>query len=347
MISLIKVSGSPFETGRILGEFGAGAVHEHLLQTDAWATVVRWRGSGRVAEMARLTQQMYPQIWEELQGLAEGLDVPFDDVFLWNCRGDVWAMAPEGCTTVQLPGAEAKRIAHNEDGDPGFAGRCAIAECNIDGSSQFASFVYPGSIPGHSFAVTDAGLAMTVNNLRTLHVDAGLPRMVLTRALLSAQSADQAVALLRDSPRAGGYHLTLADRRSNDILSIEFCSHACSVRAIETPSVHTNHMIHPEMRDFPQITTGSSGYRQRRGNQVLREAARQDSILDPVSILRDTENAQFPIYRNDPRDDDNENTLATADIIVHEDRIDWQVYEYADRPARIRMKDGHPTSGAP
>jgi hypothetical protein len=101
-------------------------------------------------------------------------------------------------------------------------------------------------------------------------------------------------------------------------------------------------MIHAEMRDLPQIITGSSGHRQRRGNQVLGEAARQDAILDPVSILRDTENARFPIYRNDPRDDDNENTLATADIVVHEDRIDWQVYEYADRPARIRMKDGHP-----
>jgi hypothetical protein len=37
-------------------------------------------------------------------GLADGLDLPFHDVFAWNCRGDLIAGAAEGCTTVQLPG---------------------------------------------------------------------------------------------------------------------------------------------------------------------------------------------------------------------------------------------------
>jgi hypothetical protein len=341
MLALLAVRGSPFDAGATLGRFGAAAVHRHLLPSAAWAGLMRWRGSPRVEAMAELVRTRFPRIQAELEGLAAGLALPFDDVFLWNCRGDLWAMAADGCTTLQLPGTESRRLVHNEDGHPAFAGHCAIAEFGIDGGPDFASFVYPGSLPGHSFAVTDAGLAMTVNGLRTLHVDAGVPRMVLARALLDAASLDEAVATLREAPRAGGFHLSLAHREAGDILSIEFNSYACSVRAVAAPALHANHAIHPGMRDLPQLITGSSGHRQRRGNSLLAQAGERQLAVDALAILWDRQHARFPIYRDDPADDDNENTIATADIVVRRDRIDWQVYEAADQPARIRLRDGH------
>jgi hypothetical protein len=341
-LSYLKVSGSPHEAGQALGRFGADAVRRHLLGSHAWATVMHWRGSAQAAAMATLVREHFPRVWAELAGLAAGLALPFDDVFLWNARGDLWAMAPDGCTTVQLPSAAVQRLVHNEDGDPGFAGHCAIAECAIAGSPQFAGFVYPGSLAGHTFAVTDAGLAMTVNNLRLLHVAPGVPRMVLTRALLEATSLPAALALLRDTPRAGGFHLTLSHRASKDLASVEFGSGFCSVHAIGTPSLHANHAIHPQARDLPQIITGSSGHRQVRGNQLLADAA--GSAPDPLAILADRGNARFPIYRDDPADSDNENTMATADIMVRAECIDWQVHEHPANPPRFLMTDGHQRS---
>ncbi len=200
-LSCIQIAGTPFEAGRALGRFGAAPAHAHLINSTAWATAMKWRGTERAQRMAALVRERFPRIQAELEGLAAGLKLPLDDVFLWNARGDLWAMAPDGCTTVQLPGEHECRITHNEDGDPGFAGHCAIAEFSVEGAPDFASFVYPGSLPGHTLAVTDGGLAMTVNNLRSLHVDVGVPRMVLTRALLGTTSLDEAVAILRDSPR--------------------------------------------------------------------------------------------------------------------------------------------------
>src|SRR5262249_18368682 len=146
-----------------------------------------WRNHPAAKAMSALVQQRHPQYWEELSGLAAGLEMPLEDVFLWNCRGDLWAMAPDGCTTVQLPGAHPV-FAHNEDGDPGFTGRCAIAEIAVSDGGRFASFVYPGSLPGHTFAANQYGMAMTVNNLRTLQVEPGLPRMIIARAMLDASS---------------------------------------------------------------------------------------------------------------------------------------------------------------
>ncbi|MBP0594806.1 peptidase C45 [Paraburkholderia sp. LEh10] len=341
----IEVSGSPYEAGHALGRFGALAVHRHLMQTAAWRDVMRSRGTPIAAALAAHVQQRFPRVWSELQGLADGLRVPFDEVFLWNCRGDVWAASPDGCTTVQLPAqsssGSATRISHNEDGDPGFAGHCAIAECRIDGSPRFAAFVYPGSLPGHTFAVTDAGLAVTVNNLRQRRIEAGVPRMVLTRAVLDASTLDEAVAVLRDNPRAGGFHLTLAHRASPALLSVEYSAHGCSVHEIAQPSLHANHAIHPAMRGFAQVVTDSSRERQRRGDALLNEAREAGCAPDPLAILADTHDASLPIYRADPDDPDDENTLATADIVMGASHIEWNVYERPGTPPRYRLIDGH------
>lgn len=236
-----------------------------------------------------------------------------------------------------LPGHDARRIAHNEDGFPGFAGHCAIAEYAIDGQPCIASFVYPGSLPGHTFAVTDNGLAITVNNIRERHVDAGVPRMVLSRAMLDAPTLESALAVLRDAPRAGGYHLALAHRDCAPLLSVEYSTFACVVREVDAPTVHANHATLPGMRDLPQVITDSSGFRQVRADAMLAEFAARDAPVDPLAILGDTANAQFPIHRSDPADGDDENTMATADIRIGPRGIDWDIRESPTGPVRFTM----------
>jgi predicted choloylglycine hydrolase len=341
-LSYIQISGSPHEAGLAFGRFGADMVRKHLIVSKSWIKVMQWRGSSKTSEMASLVRVRFPRIWSELEGLALGLNLPFEDVFLWNARGDLWAMSPDGCTTVQLPGNVEQRLTHNEDGDPSFSGHCAIAECVIDGSPRFASFLYPGSLPGHTFAVTDSGLAMTVNNLRLLQAEVGVPRMVLTRALLDAISLTDALNIIRDTPRSGGFHLTLAHKDSKEISSVEFGAGFCSVRTIDRPALHSNHAIHKNLSDLPQIITGSSGNRQIRGEEMIANAT--DATLDPLSILYDRKNTKFPIYRDKADDSDEENTMATADITVRADSIEWQIYESSEHTPRFWMKNGRQAS---
>lgn len=334
----VEIEGSPFDAGRALGRFGAAALHDYAQRSAVWASVMRYRGAALVDGMSRLTQQRFPRVWDELRGLAAGLELPFDDVFLWHCRGDLWAMAPDGCTTVQQAGAR-KRITHNEDGDPAFAGHCAIAAFAVAGAAPFASFVYPGSIPGHTFAVNDAGLAMTVNNLRCRKAGLGVPRMLVARALLDATSLAQALEWLRGTERAGGFHLTLAHRDARELLSVEFSSEACAVREVDRRAVHANHVLHAPLSAQPQLITDSSRRRQDRGQALLAAAGGRE--IDPLRILADTEGAPYPILRADPLDSDAENTLATADIHVGSEHIEWQIYEHPAQPPRFHMRDAH------
>lgn len=334
MLSLIELSGTPHQLGATLGKFGAGAAHTYLVHSAAWQSVMAWRGTTAARGLLDLTEQHFPLIKQELEGLASGLELPFEDVFLWNCRGDLWAMSPDGCTTVQLPQGGQPRITHNEDGDPGLAGYCGIGLFRPDDGPAFASFVYPASIPGHTFAVTQHGLVCTVNNLRSRQIPVGVPRMVLTRALLNQASLDDAVALLGATPKSGGFHLTLAQRGRPELLSVEFNANGVSAQAIDAPSLHANHIIHAAMRDAPQVITESSQHRQERGEAML--AAGQE---DPLAILADQANPEFPIYRNAPDDSDQENTMATADIQVGATQVEWMVYERPDQPVRFSLLD--------
>jgi hypothetical protein len=322
LLRRVEVAGTPFEIGARLGAFGREIAHRHLVRSPAWHSVLAFRNDSRVGEMRRLVAERLPWCWQELQGLAEGLALPFDEVFLWNCRGDVWAMAPDGCTTVMIPGDEPL-LAHNEDGDPGFRGHCALAVVRPESGPGFAAFVYPASLPGHAFAVTQSGLVQTVNNIRSLGAGPGLPRMVVGRAVLACASLDEALRLIEAAPRAGAFHFALAQRGDERLFSVEFSHDRVSVQRIRSPACHANHFVHANQAGSAQRVTDSSAARQRRGDELVAGAA------DPLTILWDRSDPLLPVAREDPADPDGENTLATAVIRIGRDAVHWQVH---DRP---------------
>ncbi|HEI4183714.1 TPA: acyl-CoA--6-aminopenicillanic acid acyl-transferase, partial [Escherichia coli] len=154
-------------------------------------------------------QRHYPHIWQELEGLAQGLEATVDQVFAWNCRGDLVRSTSDGCTTVAGVNAAGERIiAHNEDGFPQLRDECLLATITPSRGLSFTSFAYPGSICGHTFAVNEKGIVNTVNNIRAVYRPQGLPRQILARASLNANTLDEAITILTGQPRSGAFHHT-------------------------------------------------------------------------------------------------------------------------------------------
>lgn len=323
----ITARGTPRQVGRALGEAGRAAVHEVLLREAYWQAVTDPAHASAVRIMADNVKAVFPAIWEELLGLAEGLEMPLEQVVAWNCRGDLLSNVPDGCTTVQIPGDVAV-IGHNEDGLPGFRGHAFVAEITPDDGPALMASCYPGSIPGHTFGANAAGMAQAVNNLRLRRVSAQLPRMGLSRAVLACTNLDDALALLARHNASGGFHMTLAQAGDTRVMSVEFGGGACSARQIEAPAAHANHALHLGERAANQIVTASSRDRQARAAQMIGEG-----ITEPLRILRDTGGDGLPIHRCGPDDPDNENTLATALFRIEKSAVEWRVHDQtSDRP---------------
>ncbi|TGS54562.1 peptidase C45, partial [Mesorhizobium sp. M3A.F.Ca.ET.201.01.1.1] len=109
------------------------------------------------------------------------------------------------------------------------------------------------------------------------------------RAVLDAPDLDAALALLRSAPRAGAFHLTLAQAGDERLLSVEFTAQALSVDRVEAARVHSNHLIHADAGRMSQVVTGSSGVRQRRGELLLGQTVQSDPQGRVLGILWDAE----------------------------------------------------------
>ena len=164
--------------------------------------------------------------------------------------------------------------------------------------------------------------------------------MVLTRALLSASTLDDAVKVLTKHLAAGGFHLTLAQtnfvqsrksKKSGEtrLLSVEFGGEGLSVKEIETAAIHTNHALHLKTAMDSGTITDSSRDRLFRGNELI---AQQQ--FNPLEILRDKGGKGLPIRRDLPDDPDDENTLATVVFNLSASGVEWSIYDtVCEKPA--------------
>lgn len=313
-LAVIEVSGTHFEVGVQLGRHARDILHNQIALSDGWRKVMEFRHDTRVMAISGLVEERFPTYCDEIRGMAEGAEMPFDDMMLWHFRGDIWDMPPEGCTTVQIPGKEPI-VAHNEDGPSALLHRCAIAQVRPTGSKAFTSFIYPGTIPGHAFAVNEKGLVATINHIGALVSGVGLPRTLLGRALLDCDTLDEAVNLLQKSPRSGAYHVTLAQAGDNRIFGVEFTHSNCSVRNIDRPQCHSNHLIHPDTAHERQDITKSSRSRLRRSTELVEG----NTEVDPLAVLWDRSDPEQPVHTTE--------TLATAVFNIGPNAVDWAVYD--------------------
>ncbi|HCI6433593.1 C45 family peptidase [Klebsiella quasipneumoniae] len=322
----IAIRGSAFAVGQQLGAFGREAWQTKIRQTALWQTVAALKTTEQTQRMRAAVQAQFPLIWQELEGMAEGLQAPVDEVFAWNCRGDLVRSTSDGCTTLAGRNAEGELIiAHNEDGFPQLREDCAIVSVTPDVGLAFTSFAYPGSLCGHTFAVNEKGMVNTVNNIRAVHRPDGMPRQILARASLNAATLEEAVTLLSATPRAGAFHHTLGQMGDSRLFSVEATGSGSSVLELSATGGHANHLIHPQLAAIEQIVTGSSGSRQRRLDAWLATNPPLDGV-SAKAMLSDQQDPLLPIYRLAPDDPDEENTLATAIFTLSATRVVWQVF---------------------
>ncbi|CAM4117187.1 Predicted choloylglycine hydrolase [Bordetella pseudohinzii] len=321
----IIIEGGRQQIGLELGKLARAIMPAYLDQSSTWAALRPWRGHAFLDALGEAAKAALPHIWLELEGLAEGLRMPLEDVLLWNCRGDLLRKSSDGCTSLAWRGADGARwMAHNEDGDPYLRGRCRIVDVRPEGAPGYVGFYYPGSLPGHTFAGNRAGLAQTINNVRARQRQAGVPRMLLARAVLDCTDLDQALDLLRDLPRAGGFHHMLGSARDRRLFSVEASPTQCAIQEISKGYAHANHLLHPGSP--PQVITDSSAARQRRAEQLMDGWSGSAGGGDLVTALLDA-SGELPILRTDPQDPDEENTLATALFELRDGRLSLRVYD--------------------
>ncbi len=259
---VIEVEGSHREIGRQIGSAMREHISSHLELSPQYRKSVAYldgEGRGTVEKMLEHAQAAFPHLIEEVEGMADALDIPFEKLFAFQCRAEIDVLKePPGCSTIALRDGDDMILVHNEDGNDLNVGRMFLVNVTPPSGVAFLSFVYPGLLPGNGPSINEAGLVQTTNYIQPRRAADGMPRYFIGRAILEAKSLDEAVSLATMTPRALSYHHNLANLAERRILSVEVAAypeHKHSIEEVDGLYVHTNHFLHPGMTGTEKTET--------------------------------------------------------------------------------------------
>ncbi|OIW31233.1 isopenicillin-N N-acyltransferase [Coniochaeta ligniaria NRRL 30616] len=248
----VECQGSPYELGRQHGSTAKDQVHgsiafyKRLFHNSAqldWSQVRR----EAVKFLPYIKQPAWTPLMEEMEGIAAGAEVDFEDILALNVRTEIaYGMFSDGCTSIAWKAQGTSFLAQNWDWD-------------IEQSPNLIALRIVPSPPSHlprihmiteagiigKIGLNSAGVGVTLNAIKARGVDfAQLPCHLALRTALNSSSCTEAVARLTKVGVASACHITIADATTGGI-GLE-CSHKDIVPIAMSDAgvcTHTNHFL--------------------------------------------------------------------------------------------------------
>ena len=260
-LPFIKVRGTHRQIGQQIGEEFTVQVKHSLenarsLIAGAYNELeLTWEGAKNQAhKYMPFAQERYPQYVEEMMGIAEGAGVEMDDIAVLNAMEAVTmdALHLTKCTSFAVNGERTADghvlIAHNEDWLPEDEGDVFLVHASPDDEPPFLAMTYGGLIPNIGFNAH--GIAQCCDSVYPIDSRIGIPRLVLSRAVLASRTPSEAVRRCLVPRRAAGYNHLLA-HESGEIYSVEVSARQFAILYAENDYlVHTNHFRDPQLRSI-------------------------------------------------------------------------------------------------
>jgi isopenicillin-N N-acyltransferase like protein len=277
-IPVVEARGSHREVGRQIGQGCQERIRGMLanLRMDlpsgiTWTEMLQ--ESGRYLEYSR---QVYPQYVDELEGIAEGSDTPFDEIFLSMCE-ELWESAAwkRGCTDMAARGRAtldgSTLVAHTNDLLPQAEENLVLLKVQAGDEPEFLGISSGGIAISAGFNA--AGISLTGNQLDNNDIRPGVPRLLVVRAILASRFLSEAMDHCLLPQRASSYNNVLADA-NGEVYCMEGSATDLEPIYIENDVMaHANHYTSPSMRRFEadRNSLSNSVMRHNRAMRLLHE----------------------------------------------------------------------------
>jgi isopenicillin-N N-acyltransferase-like protein len=337
---LIRIKGSHLNMGRMLGEACAEQV-KHSIQNarnliDNTYAVLELTWEGAIIQARKympFAQERYPQYVDELMGIAEGAGVPFDDIAVLTGMEAVTqdALHLTKCTSMAVNSERTADghvlIAHNEDWLPEDESDVCVVHAMPDDEPPFLAMTYGGLLPNIGFNA--AGIAQCCDSVYPNDSRIGIPRVVLSRAVLGARTIGDAIRHMLIPQRAAGYNHLLA-HESGELYTVEVSARKFAIQYSEDNYVvHTNHYLNPVMQtvELDSDELISTRVRYFRALRLLKSNS-QHTVKTLQAIQKDHTNYPDSICNHsdetiDPLDREKTINALVIDLTSHNMHIAW------------------------
>jgi len=267
----IRAKGTAFERGEIIGRHWRNHIPavlkglDRASRTEGGMPLGDWLPHAR--KFRPFIEQYADRTLAEMQGMAAGAGVPFDDMLLLTCiyEKHFKHFAAEHCTGFAARGAATRsgELITGQTNDEAIqrwaAGQWDAVVHHIQASGmQTLIYTHPG-VPAY-MGMNSAGLCVLWMAIDNHERAPGLPTNVLLRELLRFDALRDAVRYLEDVPRSlpNNYLFSHPDEGICNVES--FPSRVCPTYR-DDMMYHANHILDPEMavndckNDYPENST--------------------------------------------------------------------------------------------
>jgi isopenicillin-N N-acyltransferase like protein len=337
---LVEVQGTHREMGCQIGEACREQVQHsienaHLLIDQSYSTLgLTWDGATiQSRKYLPFAEERYPQYVDEMRGIAEGANVSFDDVMVLNAMEAVTmdALHLTRCTSMAVNEERTADghvlAAHNEDWVPEDENDVYVISAKPRDEPPFLAMTYGGLLANVGFNAY--GIAQLIDSVYPNDSRIGIPRLVVSRAVLASRRLSGAIGRTLISHRAAGYnHLLLHE--SGEIYSVEVSARKFEIlHGTDGYMVHTNHYLSRTMKEIENEPEEliSSRVRYFRANRLLRQNSAH-SIKSMQAIQKDHVNLPNSICNHnidgiDPLDRESTIAAMIIDLTSREMHIAW------------------------
>ncbi|MDR3576012.1 MAG: C45 family autoproteolytic acyltransferase/hydrolase [Anaerolineaceae bacterium] len=337
---LIRISGTHHEMGRQIGEACRTQVQHSIesgrnLLTEAYAQLeLTWEGARiQACKYIPFAQQRYPQYVEELTGIAEAANVSFEDVIVVNVMEALTedALQMTRCTSIAINDDRTANghvlLAHNEDWVPEDEDDVFIIHAAPDDECPYLAMTYGCLLPNIGFNAY--GIAQLCDSVYPNDARIGIPRLVVSRAVLASKTPEKAIRCLISADRAAGYNHLLA-HESGELYSVEVSArHFAILYGEDGYILHTNHYLTPDMQQFERQLESQIASRVRyfRALRLVKRQG-QHSVKTLQAIQRDHVNftnsiCNHSVDTNDPLDREKTINSMVIDLTAREMHFAW------------------------
>jgi len=327
MPSYYAVGKTAKELGQSIGMQQKEAFQELVKADDSLFTVlVPWmqRHPDIYQSFCEANQAAYPDIFDEILGIAEGAGINHSYAILLMLRPEIESLAGaeqnisyvnENCFDIINNPADENGvafIAHNEDWTPAYKPYGFVLHENMPfsttGATHITAFTYPASPVGFTFGYNDKGLVTSCNGLNPQPCHPGkLGRYFINRDVLAATSMDDAIERLqRAAPNSSlGFAMSIGFVGNRTMFHAEMAPYDPAKPTEDKGCVdiiridpgqsylHSNAYTHEYFKDIKQNISQSTQHRLARANNMTAPTTPELAL----AILGDETTPVYPIYR--------------------------------------------------
>ncbi len=337
---LIEVYGTHREMGRQIGEARREQVRHSVenarrLIEQAYDTLeLTWEGAQiQSRKYLPFAEERYPQYVEEWRGIAESANVSFYELVTLNVMEAVTvdALHLTRCTSFAVNEERTADghvlAAHNEDWVPEDEDDVYVVSAKPATEPPFLAMTYGGLLPNVGFNAY--GIAQLIDSVYPNDSRIGIPRLVVSRAVLAARRLSGAIRRTLVSHRAAGYNHIIV-HESGEMYSVEVSARKFEILyGTDGYIVHTNHYLSQAMKAIEQDPGElvSSRVRYFRANRLLRQSS-EHTIKSLQTIQKDHVNLPNSICNHniegtDPLDRESTICALVIDLTAREMHIAW------------------------